>query len=67
MEGVREDPVTRRCLTAQLGLSVDLLTGYIAHKEGETPGILEAGGQAIQQGPSSFIDGGAQGLLRLGS
>lgn len=31
-----------RGLTAQLGLSVDLLIGYVAHEERETPGILES-------------------------
>lgn len=54
-------------LTAQLGLGVDLLIGYVAHEERETPGIPESGGQAIQQGPGSLVDGGAQSPLCLGS
>lgn len=55
-----------RGLTAQLELGVDLLIGYIAHKERETPGIPESGCQAIEQGPGGFVNGGAQSLLRLG-
>lgn len=46
---------------------MDLLIGYVAHEERETPGIPESGGQAIQQGPGSLVDSGAQSLLRLGS
>lgn len=34
-------------LTAQLELSVDLLIGYIAHKERQTPGIPESRGQTV--------------------
>lgn len=34
-------------LTAQLGLGVDLLIGYVAHEERETPRIPESGSQAI--------------------
>ena len=56
-----------RGLTAQLGLSVDLPTGYVAHEERKAPGITESGGQAVEQGPGSLVDGGAQSLLRLGS
>lgn len=48
---------TGRGLTAQLELSVDLLIGYIAHKERKTPGIPESGGQAIQQSPGSLVNG----------
>lgn len=33
--------------SAQLELSVDLLIGYVAHKERKTPSIPESGGQAI--------------------
>lgn len=58
---------TGRGLTAQLGFGVDLLIGNVAHEERETPGIPESGGQAIQQGPGSLVDGGAQSLLRLRS
>lgn len=34
-------------LTAQLGLGVDLLIGYVAHEERESPGIPKSGGQAV--------------------
>lgn len=54
-------------LTTQLELSVDLLIGYIGHKERKTPGIPESGGQAIEQGPGSFVDGRAQSSLSLES
>lgn len=34
--------------SAQLELSVDLLIGYIAHKERKTPSVPEPGGQAVK-------------------
>lgn len=58
---------TGRGLTAQLELGVDLLIGYIAHKERKTPGIPESGGQAIQQSSGSLVNGRAQSPLRLKS
>lgn len=46
---------------------MDLPIGYVAHEERETPRIPESGGQAIEQGPGSLVDGAAQSLLRLRS